>query len=439
MNQPLVSWLMPVYNSEKYIRRAIDSMFNQTYENFNMIIIVDGCTDNTAVICEEYAARDNRVHIYYNEKNLGVAASLNRGLNLCDGKYIARMDSDDMSYPERLEKQVTFMEGNHEVGVLGTQCRQIGDTYSFISKYPIDNDDIYGTLLFASAFSHPSIMLRSELFRLNNWKYPLVPIEDHALWSSLISKIKMANLSEVLIDYYIHTDSTMFALCQNDRVNFISFFADNMRRILFNVFNIDISIFLNLLKRESMQNETNIRECLFDGVKLLSQVKLANDSLRIFRDKSLIQALNFQWYYIKQQMHLSLLTFGYDEFSSEILESAIAKIANITMGQKIIIYGTGKYCINIMDNIKDKYFFEIIAFCDSSKTKQGLEFYGKKIIAPEQLTEFDYDYICISSPSYEYEIKNQLISEFHIHHEKILNLLLNVEEDVEFYSHYGEV
>ena len=110
MSKPLVSVLMAVYNGEKYLLEAIESILNQTYTNFEFLIINDGSTDSTEEIILSYS--DQRIRYIKNEQNLKLIASLNKGLDLAKGKYIARMDADDISLPDRLEKQVNFLERN---------------------------------------------------------------------------------------------------------------------------------------------------------------------------------------------------------------------------------------------------------------------------------------------------------------------------------------
>src|SRR6187397_2012165 len=107
MSEPLVTVLMSVYNAEKYLREAIDSILNQTYRNFEFIIINDASTDGSEAIINSY--KDERIRLISNSQNLRLTASLNKGIDLAKGKYIARMDADDASLPERLQKQVTFM------------------------------------------------------------------------------------------------------------------------------------------------------------------------------------------------------------------------------------------------------------------------------------------------------------------------------------------
>ena len=118
MDNPLVTILMPVYNAELYLKRAIESILNQTYKNIEFLIINDGSTDNSLAIIKSYS--DKRIVLIENDKNSGLIYSLNIGLKKASGKYIARMDADDISYPTRIQKQCAFMENHNEIGILGT-------------------------------------------------------------------------------------------------------------------------------------------------------------------------------------------------------------------------------------------------------------------------------------------------------------------------------
>ena len=124
MTKPMVSVVMPVYNGSKYLKEAIDSILNQTFTNFELIIINDGSTDNSEDIIFSY--QDRRIYYLKNEHNKGICITLNRGLDNARGKYIARMDCDDISMPQRLAKQVNYLERHRDVGALGTDIITFG-------------------------------------------------------------------------------------------------------------------------------------------------------------------------------------------------------------------------------------------------------------------------------------------------------------------------
>jgi len=207
MNSPMISVLMPVYNGEKYLREAIESILNQTYNDFEFIILNDGSTDRTEKIILSYD--DSRIVYVKNEENLGIIKSLNKGLKLAKSKYIARMDADDISCPQRFKIQVKFMEANPDFTVCGTWTEVFREKDKYVNKTPVTNEEVKATLFFNSAIAHPTVFLRNkviiekELFYDENY----IHVEDYELWCRMSSKIKFANIPEVLLEYRYHSES----------------------------------------------------------------------------------------------------------------------------------------------------------------------------------------------------------------------------------------
>jgi len=136
----LVSVLIPCYNCEEYVEEAVMSIIKQTYPNLEILVIDDGSTDNTGNILKILAKEDPRIIYIKNEENLKLIATLNKGLNLCKGKYIARMDADDISLPTRIEKQVNFLEAHPEIGIVGTYTKNFGVNNK---TWEMDTEDKY--------------------------------------------------------------------------------------------------------------------------------------------------------------------------------------------------------------------------------------------------------------------------------------------------------
>ena len=125
---PLISVIMPAYNAEKYIGEAIESILNQTLKDFELIIVNDASTDSTGNIIKSYAEKDSRIVVLVNENNLNIAGSLNRGISVAKGTFIARMDADDIALPERLEMQAKVMSENPQVAVVGNDIQLINES-----------------------------------------------------------------------------------------------------------------------------------------------------------------------------------------------------------------------------------------------------------------------------------------------------------------------
>jgi glycosyltransferase involved in cell wall biosynthesis len=212
---PKVSVLMPVYNGEKFLSEAIDSILNQTFSDFEFLIINDGSTDQTEAIIESY--KDKRIQAISLTRNAGVISALNIGLARCCGIYIARMDADDIALPERLEKQVTFMEKNPRIGIAGSWVQYFGNRKG-ITRAPLTHREILWTMLFGSPFFHPTIIMRSHVLKGTNLNYPqqYTHAEDYALWAASIGFTEFANIPEVLLMYRF-TESSVSAMNKDEQ------------------------------------------------------------------------------------------------------------------------------------------------------------------------------------------------------------------------------
>ncbi len=197
---------MPIYNCELYVAEAIESILNQTFADFEFLIIDDCSTDNSLKIAQSYT--DNRIKITTKDKNTGYTESLNYGIGIAKGKYIARMDGDDISFPERFAKQVSFLDENPNVILCGTLYQIIGNTK--VSKHPITHEEIKVTLISACCIAHPTVLIRKIVF--DNYKvlYDVTkePAEDYDLWSRLVFLGEMSNIGEVLLYYRVHSQQT---------------------------------------------------------------------------------------------------------------------------------------------------------------------------------------------------------------------------------------
>lgn len=193
---------MPVYNCELYIREAVDSILNQTFTDFEFLIIDDASTDETVAIIKKY--NDPRIELIEKPENSGYTNSLNYGLSIAKGEYIARMDGDDISLPERFAKQVAFLDANLDVVLCGTALKIIGSDK--IIRYPERHDSIKLDLLKQNCIIHPSVMLRKCILDKYCFIYDIAkePAEDYDLWYRLSSVSELYNLQDVLLSYRMH-------------------------------------------------------------------------------------------------------------------------------------------------------------------------------------------------------------------------------------------
>jgi len=208
MKKPKITVLMAVYNGEKYLHQAIESILNQTFKDFEFLIINDGSTDKTAKILQSY--HDPRIKIINNEKNIGLTASLNMGIDMSKSEYITRMDADDISLSTRFDKQINYMEENKDIALLGTFAHVIDENGSIIGGMykPTDDMDIKKTLKRVNPLVHGSIMMRREsLFSVGKYDPLFKKAQDYELWLRISNKYHIANLHEYLYERRIHEDS----------------------------------------------------------------------------------------------------------------------------------------------------------------------------------------------------------------------------------------
>ena len=210
-NMPKVSVLMPVYNAGQFLARAIDSILSQTFTDWELILINDGSTDDSESVIAQY--EDSRIYYIRNGTNLGLIKTLNRGIDLCQGEYIARMDADDISLPDRLIFQVDFMNKHPNCLMCGTNAAVIDNNGNRTGKIRnlSGNAFLQINLLFSTPFVHPSIMIRKEILEKNRYDDHYKHAEDYELWCRIAKLGKMANLNKELLEYRWH-DSNVSVL-----------------------------------------------------------------------------------------------------------------------------------------------------------------------------------------------------------------------------------
>lgn len=206
MNDPKISVIMPAYNAKRYIAEAIESILNQTFKDFEFIIIDDCSIDNTWEIIQEYAKKDKRIIPLINKDNLKLSKTLNEGIAIARGKYIARMDADDISVEDRLQRQFDYMEKNSDVGIVGgsMEIRDLNNKIIGKRRYNLADDQIRKKIYRYSPFCHPLIMIRkSVLSQIGDYDEKWNPAEDYELYFRIGKCSKFANLDDVLLKYRI--------------------------------------------------------------------------------------------------------------------------------------------------------------------------------------------------------------------------------------------
>lgn len=320
-DSPNITVLMPVYNAQAYLKMAIDSILNQTLTNFELLIINDGSTDESEEIILSY--EDKRIRYIKNDRNIKLIATLNKGIKLSLGKYIARMDADDISHPDRLRKQFELLEKNPKIGVCGTWFETIEKSVK-ISKYPKDDISIRIKMLYQCPFCHPSVMYRKDILVKNDLSYNTnyIHAEDYELWVQLAKYTKFANIPEVLLQYRIHATNVSIKH-QDEQI-------DNSKKIvklLFNRLGINLTddqykLYLKIAYADFSFNEKEILE----AEKLLSNIYSMNKVAEWISEPKFKEYIFSKWFDIcTNSTHLGIKIFKLYYYSVLSSPSIISK------------------------------------------------------------------------------------------------------------------
>ncbi|MBI3134185.1 MAG: glycosyltransferase family 2 protein [Bacteroidetes bacterium] len=221
----MVSIIMPVYNAEKFLKETVESMLNQTYTNFEFLIFNDGSTDGSLAILQQYT--DPRIRLIHSDQNKGYLHWLNAGITESKGKYIARMDSDDISMPDRLEKQVHFLEQNSHIAIVGTGIVIFNDKTGEKPYHSLSSgQEIKWGLIFKNRLIHPSVMMRREVIISSGilYRQEFYGSEDYRFWTEAIQhNLSVTNIPSALLKYRDHGNN--FTKTNRDRQ------IDNSKRI----------------------------------------------------------------------------------------------------------------------------------------------------------------------------------------------------------------
>ncbi|MHD0317363.1 glycosyltransferase family 2 protein [Fusobacterium sp. THCT1E2] len=293
----LVSIVMPVFNGEKYLKEAIESILEQTYTDFEFLIINDGSTDNSLNIIKEYQNIDKRICLINNEKNKGIVYSLNKGLLESKGKYILRMDCDDISFFNRLERQILFMEKNRHIGISGTWVKINKNGKYREYKNKIKFSAIKAGLIFNNMLVHPTFIIRKEFFKKYDLSYnkEFNGCEDYGILIDGIKYFQIEILPEVLFEYRINEIGITQVLNKKLKEKYI-----NLKRIY-------IKILQNIFEEQDLtekdlkihfeftNNVSNFNFSLIELRKYLNKLTKANKNKKYLSSKELLYAIGKRW------------------------------------------------------------------------------------------------------------------------------------------------
>jgi len=323
----IVTVLMCVYNGGKYLAEAVNSVLEQSFLSFEFLIINDGSSDNSAEILSTF--KDPRIRILTNQQNEGLISSLNRGLKEAKGEFIARMDADDICYPERIEKQVHFFNDNLEVGLCGSWIEIIGSDEVY--RYPITNDEIKASMLFCNPMAHPSVMFRRKLFADHELFYDInfPGAEDYELWTRAIFKTGFANMGDTLVKYRKHENQVT-----KSKQELVGHSAGKIKLGLLKNFQMQISErekMIHLFLFNDQYKELNVRGNIQEADAWLYRIFCANNNLQIFSKTAFCDIWKTRLFVIA--------TKQYNFNVWEILSGSYCfKFANVGIKEKIRLY-----------------------------------------------------------------------------------------------------
>lgn len=212
---------MSVYNAERYLAEALSSILQQTYTNFEFIIVNDGSMDNSLSIIRSF--QDNRIELIDNQGNKGLIYSLNTAFKKANGKYIVRMDADDISFPDRIETQIRFMEENPQIGVCSCNYLQFSESESKMYRALTNHDEIFSFMLFNCSVVHPTLVIRKDIINKQQVVFDekFKHAEDYELWSRLLFDCRFSSVDQVLLKYRLHAHqvSTVYKTDQHANAN----------------------------------------------------------------------------------------------------------------------------------------------------------------------------------------------------------------------------
>lgn len=301
-----ISVILPIYNASLYLKDAIDSILNQSFGDFELIVYDDGSTDDSRSIVDAY--QDKRIVKRYFDENQGLIKILNLGFSEAKGKYIARMDADDISHPNRFEIQRNFLETHPEIGICGTQLELIHT--GEVLERPTEDGDIRWWIFKGSPFAHPSVMIRKQVIDDNNLRFDpkAYVVEDFDFWWHLAFHTKLANLNQTLLKYRIHEQQESTAKNAIQAKNFKLSQIDFIQHLGLNSNEFTPDTINNILSRNlKITPENLLKISAFFEALSVSKIAVEFFGMKVIesqRDQQIQFALNSIDYYNPKLMQL---------------------------------------------------------------------------------------------------------------------------------------
>ncbi len=296
---PKVTVLLPVYNSEKYIKESIDSIIAQSFTDWDMLILNEyGSSEKCTEIVKEYAKKDARIRVIQNTKRLGLAESLNLGMREATGEYIARMDADDISRKDRFQKEVDFLDCHPNVAVVGSYQHHFGVDIDWIHKPATEPAQCKCNAVFFCDLCHSTLMLRKSIFVENNLYYDNTYLaEDFELWSRVIDFGDIANIPEVLGEYRVGEDNITLEKKSKLHLESGRIVAKTLKRTIGLDISDDDSVLFDNWKNDYFEiKDKNKKKEAYRSLKnILIKIYEKNREVKFFDETALLRSIRAKW------------------------------------------------------------------------------------------------------------------------------------------------
>lgn len=291
---PAVTVLMPVYNGARYVQATIATILEQTFTDFEFLIIDDGSTDATEDIVRTF--KDDRIRLLKNQERLKLSGALNRGLEEANGKFVARMDADDLAVPDRLETQVRLLNNSPDVGVCGGWIQKFGMGRKEVNRFPESAELVKAYALFDCPLAHPTVMLRKSFFDQYELRYngAYYPTEDYELWSRCLELFPCVNIPRVLLKYRVHAGSMTCSDWKEMDGKAALIAGRKLQQMGLNPTEDEMRFHRNIGRGESFHCQTMDQVHLAE--KWLQQLKQTNEVKHVYDDEAFGEMLSLVWF-----------------------------------------------------------------------------------------------------------------------------------------------
>jgi glycosyltransferase involved in cell wall biosynthesis len=327
MTIPTISVIMPVFNAEKYIHEAIESILNQTFTDFEFIIINDGSSDASQSIILGY--KDPRIKLFNNDFNMGLVFSLNKGIRYAKGKYIARMDADDISLPDRFETQLAYLEQYNDYALVGSSAIAINEKADELFPIKVAVKNLAVELFWKNPIVHSSVMGRKEIFAKYYYNSDYYTAEDYYLWSQISLEYPVANIERPLMKYRVHNESISVQKSVQQEAcvqNIYLFHLSNLG--LTNLSSEQIDLHYRLIRNKVNHDHLGKRE-LWHILNWICLLRSSNNRLKVYNITYFNSKLKKNWesyfnYYSSFRLGIKAIPLVWDSFNRH--ERLIVKI-----------------------------------------------------------------------------------------------------------------